>query len=844
MRILRSLGADGRGAGGGKGSLELQKMDAETVQVTLQREWPALEQTAELRRSAAACLLAHLLASLPSGSRGVDLLAETTLGKLQHAMKSNVVLQTFIVKHPEKLLERALLWLHELEVIRLNKGLAVFRPAMTIRLQPHKRGFRASDYMPLKDHYLGQTIQIHIMKAFAQLGLEDMNKALHLALDYFGQKQGDFLDRWLPNADKEIGRQTTPESWRDIVEGLNNPVQQDIVADDREQRNVLVLAGPGSGKTRVLVHRIAYLLRVRRENPRGILALAYNRHAAVEIRRRLAALVGDDARGVMVLTCHGLAMRLVGASFSERSDVPDDKAFETLIREAIALLRGDGLAPEDANEQRERLLAGFRWILVDEYQDVGREEYDLISALAGRTLADEDDKLTLFAVGDDDQNIYTFKGASVEYIRRFEQDYKARLEYLIDNYRSTAHIISAANALIEPTRRRMKTGHPIRINPARAKQPQGGKWGKIDPVSEGRVQLLPAGENPVSQAQAAMLELQRLSGLKEDWDWSNCAVIAREWKYLDPVRGFCEHHGIPVQLGNEELPNVWRLRETQRCVGWLKQDDRKVVAMSELDVWLGKQKHTPWVELLREAVTAYKEETGVTEVDIPVVQFIEWLAEWGRAARQRQNGLLLLTAHGAKGLEFEHVVVLDGGWGRYNGKEDRDAPRRLYYVAMTRARQMLTLLRFDGVDSGRYHVLHSLDGQASVLHREPFQLPAAVPELRYEYKRFKLDDLDIDFAGRFPENYRVHRHIAALRPGDSLKARQIKNGHWELLDQAGNRVGRLAKDFTAPQGMRCLPARVWAIVTRTREQSKPGFRERIKCDTWEIVVPELVFGPE
>ena len=840
LRILRSLGADGRGEGGSGGSLDLRKVDAETVEVKLGRKWSDLEKTAERRRAAASCLLGHLLDSLPGGSRGVDLLAETTLGKLLKAIDSDIMLKQEM-KNPNKLMERALLWLHELEVIRLNKGLAVFRPAMTIRLEKDKRGFRNTDFAPLKDHYLGQTIQIHIMKAYAQLGLEDVDKALRLALDYFKQKQEDFLDYWLPDTDKEIGRQTTPESWRNIVERLGNPVQKNIVADDREKTNVLVLAGPGSGKTRVLVHRVAYLLRVRRENPRGILALAYNRHAAVEIRQRLADLVGDDARGVLVLTCHSLAMRLVGASFSERQEMPDDTAFNSLLRDAADLLSGEG---EDANEQRQRLLAGFRWILVDEYQDIGQEEYDLIAALAGRTLAEEDDKLTLFAVGDDDQNIYTFKGASMKYIRRFEHDYKARPVYLTENYRSTTHIIRAANALIEPACNRMKTGHPIRINKARTKQPHGGEWSKIDPVSEGRVQILPAGENPVSQAQAAMLELQRLSERTEDWDWSNCAVIAREWKYLDPVRGFCEHHGIPVQLGNEEIPNVWRLRETRASVEWLKQDNRKVVKISEFDAWLDKQRQTPWVELLQEAATAYQQETGAAEEEAPVEHFIEWLAEWGRAARQRQSGLLLLTAHSAKGLEFEHVAVLDGGWDSPDGKEDADAPRRLYYVAMTRARQTLTLLRFDHVHGRRSDFRQPLAGHPSVLRREPVRLPPVVPELHHDYKRPKLDEIDIGFAGYYHARHRVHRDIAALHPGDPLQARQTKQGRWELFDQAGNRVGRLARKFTAPAGKRCLSAKVLAIVTRTRDQSQPEYQDRIKCDAWEIVIPELVFAPE
>lgn len=103
---------------------------------------------------------------------------------------------------------------------------------------------------------------------------------------------------------------------------------------------------------------------------RGILALAYNRHAAVEIRRRLEALIGDDARGVTVLTCHAFAMRLAGASFAGRAEGIEDQAFSLVMKDAVALLEGRGLEPDAADEQRERLLAGFRWILVDEYQDV------------------------------------------------------------------------------------------------------------------------------------------------------------------------------------------------------------------------------------------------------------------------------------------------------------------------------------------------------------------------------------------------------------------------------------------------------------------------------------------
>jgi ATP-dependent DNA helicase RecQ len=146
------------------------------------------------------------------------------------------------------------------------------------------------------------------------------------------------------------------------------------------------------------------LLRVRRQRPDGILALAYNRHAAAEIRKRLHDLVGDAARGVTIATCHGFAMRLVGASFAGRRDRAEAPDFDAVMREAITLLRGDGLSREEAEAQRETLIQGYRWILVDEYQDVGPLEYELIAAVAGRSSEDIDGRLSLFAVGDDDQN--------------------------------------------------------------------------------------------------------------------------------------------------------------------------------------------------------------------------------------------------------------------------------------------------------------------------------------------------------------------------------------------------------------------------------------------------------
>ena len=833
-QIIAGFGNDGRDDAGGKGSLTIKRgADQDSMFIVLNRPWATVEQIAERRRSAAAKLLDHWLDALPKGTRGVDQLAETTLGQLTASATGDAFLAA---QTPDmrKLVERALLWLHEQEVLRLNKGLAIFRPAMTLHLESDwKRQFEKSNYQPLAMHYDELTRQIHIMAEYAERGIKKMADAVHLALDYFRLPREEFLDLWLPGRKSELTRQTTPQSWDAIVETLAKPHQRSIVADDRENTNVLVLAGPGSGKTRVLVHRIAYLVRIRRENPRTVLALAYNRHAALEIRRRLVELIGDDARGVMVLTCHGLAMRLVGASFVHRSG--EEANFDAVLAEATALLEGAGLPPEEADVQRDRLLAGFRWILVDEYQDIGAGEYALVSALAGRTHRDEDGRLSLFAVGDDDQNIYAFKGASVEFIRRFADDYKARPQLLVENYRSTGHIIEIANQVIAGASARMKT-EAIRVNASRVKSTPGGEWQKHDPVAQGRVQILPAGNNAQEQALAVYTELKRMMAL--GLQPARTAVIAREWKFLEPMRAVLEAADIPVMMANEEAPPLWRLRETQALLAFLHErqaQGARLLKADDIQTWLDAQDGGGWWPVVFDASIAFAQDTQGTEVTLEF--FRDWLAEWGRAHRSEQHGVILLTAHRAKGLEFDHVFILDGQW-RTGRNEDVDATRRLYYVAMTRARASLALARMNAGND----LIDALEENPALLHRVPNpSLPAPGPMER-RYFTLRLKDVDLGFAGRKGTPARVLAAIAGLQVGSNLRY-VVGDTGIQLEDANGVTVSRLSKNFDPPPGLRCVDARVHAICIWRKTDTAPQYQASCGSEAWEVVVPELVFAP-
>jgi DNA helicase-2/ATP-dependent DNA helicase PcrA len=292
-----------------------------------------------------------------------------------------------------------------------------------------------------------------------------------------------------------------------ILEGLNEAQRQAVTAPPG---NLLVLAGAGSGKTRVLVHRIAWLATVEQAPSWSILAVTFTNKAAREMRHRIEHLLGQPVGGMWVGTFHGLAHRLLRAHWAEaglpesfqildsddqfrlmkrvirnldlddkrwpprqaqwfvnaRKDEglrpqhldPGDDAYlrqmqrvyqqyqqlcerSGLVDFAELLLRAQELWRNRADlleHYRER----FRHILVDEFQDTNTIQYAWLRLLAGP-------RDNLFVVGDDDQSIYGWRGARVEHVQSFLDDYPdTRLLRLEQNYRSTANILGAANALI------------------------------------------------------------------------------------------------------------------------------------------------------------------------------------------------------------------------------------------------------------------------------------------------------------------------------------------------------------------------------------------------------------
>ena len=292
-----------------------------------------------------------------------------------------------------------------------------------------------------------------------------------------------------------------------VLDTLNESQREAVAAP---AGNIMVLAGAGSGKTHVLVHRIAWYIQTNQSSPFGILAVTFTNKAAAEMRSRIETLLDAPAGGMWVGTFHGLTHRILRAHWQEAglpqnfTILDSDDQYRTIrrllrsmeidesncppreVQWFINARKDDGLRPQHIDDHGDHTLhqmiriyqayedlcnrSGvvdfaelllrahelfrdhknileqyrdrFRFVLVDEFQDTNSLQYAWLRLLVGN-------KGSLFAVGDDDQSIYSWRGARVENMQQFKKDFSNPLLIKLEqNYRSTANILNAANALI------------------------------------------------------------------------------------------------------------------------------------------------------------------------------------------------------------------------------------------------------------------------------------------------------------------------------------------------------------------------------------------------------------
>jgi ATP-dependent DNA helicase RecQ len=839
---------------GGAGAF-VYKKHGNGYMVELPDGWDPIVQSAELRQNAGALLLEHILKlareKYGKGRHEVEF-AESELIKV---LKDDMLFGGGNSKSLARIIRFVLVSLHDQQVIVLKNGKALFTQSMQIRLNKDPEGkyskrFARAHFDRLEIYYQEKNFQIHVMAEYARLGMDSLTSHLKLIRDYFQLGNAEFARRYFAGRTRELELATGMESYLRIVESLGNKDQQAIVAA-RDTRNMLILAGPGSGKTRVVSHRCAYLLRVRRVRPRSILVVCFNRHACLTLRQRIHQLVGDDARGVTIQTYHGLALSLLGRTFAEDGPrtPPEAINFDALITDATELLKAptdDALDSEDT--LRSRLLRGYQHILVDEYQDISQREYDFLSQIAGRTIKDADQKLSILAVGDDDQSIYGFRAANVAFIQRFKEDYQAEIHYMVQNYRSTSNIIQAANQLIRLNKDRMKTGHEIRVDERRKAHPRGGAFEQLDAFRMGRVQVIESGD-PLCEAALVLEEVRHIRKLNPDASWDQFAVVSRNKADLNPVRALLESAGIPVdyRADTDSLPSPFRVREVHTWLLKLHAADKEMWDPDTLSANLADHTslhgNNPWCGLLYDVAEEWKADAGEGEFPVRFLRdfFVEALQEF-KQEKRGARGVILANAHRVKGLEFPHVFILSPNWRTIGALPVVEEERRLYYVAMTRAEQTLTLLH----DSSLPNWLECLQGP-SILRRRwapsagQRQSVEAVSDLHYDL--IGLDEVFISYAGLRGPDARVHQALRALRTGDPVSLSH--NGKGVVLRaQNGVEIASLsAKGRSRWENRldRILKIATKAIVTRYKDEGETPNGMTIRSDSWEIPVVEAVW---
>ncbi len=332
-------------------------------------------------------------------------------------------------------IEEALLYLTKTELMKIEGGFIVVYNTMQLgRIADRRARYSKEQYRLLDEFYKQRIRQIHIVGEYANLMVRNYDAALRFVNDYFTMDFRKFINQYFKEERRiQIDQNITPAKYNKLFGELSK--RQREIIDDKQSKYIVVAAGPGSGKTRVLVHKLASLLLLEDVKHEQLLMLTFSRAAATEFKKRLIGLVDNAAHYVDIKTFHSYSFDLIG----KQGNLDEAKDVVRLAAEMIG--RGEVEPSKIAKSV----------LVIDEAQDMGEDDFRLIQALMQKN-----EEMRVIAVGDDDQNIYAFRGSDARYMQSLISQNGAKLYEMTDNYRSAKAVVDCANRFVQHIPCRMK----------------------------------------------------------------------------------------------------------------------------------------------------------------------------------------------------------------------------------------------------------------------------------------------------------------------------------------------------------------------------------------------------
>jgi ATP-dependent DNA helicase RecQ len=672
-------------------------------------------------------------------------------------------------------IEDALFYLSRIEAIKIEGGFLVVYNKLTIdRLEQNNQiQYKKDDYRQLEQFYENKMQQIHIVGEYAKKMLVDYREALSFVEDYFQLNYSSFLKKYFPGSRKEeLQRNITPKKFKQLF-GELSPRQLKIIKDNLNQY-ILVAAGPGSGKTRVLVHKLASLLLMEDVKHEQLLMLTFSRAATTEFKKRLIKLIGNAANFIEIKTFHSYCFDLLGRVGNiEKSD--------KILQLTVEKIKNGDVEPN-------RIVKSV--LVIDEAQDMDVHEFNLI-----KSLMEKNEEMRIVAVGDDDQNIYTFRGADSKYFEQFIKEKSAAKYELVENYRAKKNLVEFTNRYAEQIHHRLKTTPIVSVH-----------------KENGNIRIINySNENFVVPFIDEILSTD-LSG--------TTGVLTKTNDETLKITGLLLKNGIPAKLiqSNDGF-SLYDLSEIRSFIDDLGLD--KALPIISLDVWNNakrkfakKHRKSSNYNICKQLLVDFQETNPKVKYRSDFEVFIKE-SKLEDFVTQRGETIIVSTIHKAKGKEFDNIfLMLD------NFNANTDDSKRQLYVAMTRAKQNLTIHY-----NGNYLNNINVEQMFLIKNNEYHSLP--------NHLVYHLSHRDINL-GYFAF---IQKRLNLLSSGDTLKINEEG-----LINLNGEQIVIFSKTFQSVreslenQGYQLIESKVRFILLWLYKNEDNGEEKEIK-----IVLPELYF---